>query len=265
MAFIVPKGCASVTADFMIVAHRGATGKGAPENTVEAFKRALDLGADGIEFDLRLTRDHVPVVFHDFYLDDVTTASGPICARSYHELSSVRVVGRQHKTAPAPIPQLVEVLDGFGGRIDLEIEIKGPEPESAPLIADTLRPYRELWPSIQVTSFEPSLLTAFRLASPEIATAVLFSQSEYWMGADAVAYLALHKARLSGTNRVHLHPTQLTAEVTSQLRNQGIEIHAWDVNTTEAIRTAIALGIRRICTDDLGLALRLRSRRSQPR
>ncbi|MBN1218885.1 MAG: glycerophosphodiester phosphodiesterase [Anaerolineae bacterium] len=57
---------------FEIVAHRGAPTEVAPENTIPAFQRAIDLGADAVELDVRLTADHVPVVYHYFYLEEAT-------------------------------------------------------------------------------------------------------------------------------------------------------------------------------------------------
>ena len=53
------------------MAHRGVP-EGVPENTIRAFQRALELGADAIELDVRLSKDGVPVVFHNFYLDETT-------------------------------------------------------------------------------------------------------------------------------------------------------------------------------------------------
>ena len=63
--------------NFEIVAHRGIPTE-APENTIASFQRALELGADAIELDVRLTADKIPVVYHYFYLQENTSASGPI-------------------------------------------------------------------------------------------------------------------------------------------------------------------------------------------
>lgn len=114
-------------AHFEIVAHRGIA-IGDPENTLPAFQRAVDLGADAIEFDVRLTSDGVPVVYHYYYLQENTPASGPIFEYTYDELRMIRVGSESDAIdVGAQIPSLSEVLQAFSGRIGLEIEIKGPD------------------------------------------------------------------------------------------------------------------------------------------
>ena len=103
-------------APFEIVAHRGAP-EGVPGNTMPAFERAVDLGADGIELDVRLTKDRVPVVFHNFYLDEGTTVSGPIFEYTFDELRNVEVLGKGRDSPTAHrIPTLQEVLEVEAGQ-----------------------------------------------------------------------------------------------------------------------------------------------------
>lgn len=99
-----------------IVAHRGVPDE-APENTLLSFQRAIELGADAIELDVRLTSDRVPVVYHYFYLDETTSASGPIFNYTLEQLQSVRVLSDQVRGITGKIPTLQEVLESFGGRI----------------------------------------------------------------------------------------------------------------------------------------------------
>ena len=106
---------------FEIVAHRGAPTTEAPENTIPAFQRALGLGADAVELDIRLTADRVPVVYHYFYLDEITSLSGPIFEYTFEQLQDAR----PFKDSRLSIPSLLEVLETIGEKIGLEIEIKG--------------------------------------------------------------------------------------------------------------------------------------------
>jgi len=143
---------------FEIVAHRGAATV-APENTIQAFQTAIDLGADAVELDVRLTRDLVPVVFHYFYLDEITNLAGPIFNYTVNELGQARFEGKANLDGDRyKISTLEEVLDTIGGRMGLEIEIKGPEPEAPQIIGKLLWEYRSLWESIEMTSYEPQLL-----------------------------------------------------------------------------------------------------------
>src|SRR4051794_35718365 len=75
----------------LIVGHRGAAGL-APENTLAGFLKALELGVRCIEFDVRLTRDGAPVIFHDDRLDRVTAESGLVAERAWAELREVAVL-----------------------------------------------------------------------------------------------------------------------------------------------------------------------------
>lgn len=245
---------------FEIVAHRGAPVE-VPENTLPAFQRAIALGADAIELDVRLTKDQEPVVFHYFYLQELTDLPGPVFQFTRQELSRARF-GPQFKQDGAgfSVPTLREVLETIGGQVALEIEIKGPEPEAPGIIGSLLQEYRSLWDGFEITSFEPQLLVAMRQECPGIAVDLLFPRSEPWMGLDVVAHAALHRARLAGARAVHLHPSQLSSQVIKTIRQAGIEIHAWDVNDDQALDLVVEYGIPRLCTDRLPEALAYRAR-----
>jgi len=243
---------------FQIVAHRGIPDE-APENTLASFERAIQLGADAVELDVRLTADGVPVVFHYYYLEMCTTAAGPIFNFSLEQLRPVQVFCKDNPAAPrGRISTLVEVLEAIGGRIGLEIEVKGPEPEAPGIIGRVLRDFSPLWERIEVTSYEPALLLAIREICPGLTVDLLFPRSEPWMKLDVTAYQAAEHARLAHTRAVHLHPTQLTEQVVRSIRGRGIEIHAWDVNDEAALRLVSELGIPRICTDRFLLAKEFR-------
>jgi glycerophosphoryl diester phosphodiesterase len=248
---------------FEIVAHRGVPTE-VPENTIPSFQRAVDLGADAIEFDVRLTRDRVPIIHHYLYLHEATAVSGPVFDYTFDQLQDMEVLGSDgNVVSGCRIPTLREVLETFGGRTGLEIEIKGPEPESSEIVGAVLCDFRHLWETIEVTSYEPTLLLDIQECCPRLVTDLLFPRSEDWMGLDAVAYLAVHRARLAHARAVHLHPTQLSSEVVSTIRSWGIEVHAWDVNDEQSLNKAMELGVPRICTDKLQQALDFRQRRSR--
>ena len=97
----------------IVIAHRGASFD-EPENSLAAFERAIADGADYVEFDIQASRDGALVVFHDLQLDRLTTATGPLRARSRLEL---RELG---------IPTLEEVLELTAGRIGVMAELKSP-------------------------------------------------------------------------------------------------------------------------------------------
>ncbi len=240
---------------FEIVAHRGIATE-APENTIASFQKAVELGADAIELDVRLTADRIPVVYHYFYLQETTSATGPIFDFMLEQLRHVKVFFKNDPSVKeGHISTLSEILAMFGGKIGLEIEIKGPEPEAAEIIGNVLNKFQNLWDTFEVTSYEPALLLAVQKICPGLTADLLFPRSESWMGLDVVQYLTIHHSRLAHARAVHLHPTQLTEAIVAALRNQGIEIHAWDVNDEESLDMITRLGIPRICTDNFKQAL----------
>lgn len=245
---------------FEIVAHRGIHDE-LPENTQNAFQRAIELGADAVELDVRLTSDHVPVVFHYFYLDGLTLFSGAVFSYSLEQLQNARIQDKTGRHVDGfRIPTLDEVLETIGGQIGLEIEIKGPEPESARIVADVLHRFRHLWDNIEVTSYEPILLLNIQQLCPGLPTDLLFPRSENWMKWDAVAYLAIQRARLAHARAVHLHPTQLSSAIVSAIQPCGISVHAHDVNDEQSLKLAAELRIPRICTDRFQTARAFRER-----
>jgi glycerophosphoryl diester phosphodiesterase len=237
-----------------IVAHRGIPIE-APENTLASFQRAVELGADAIELDIRLTSDRVPVVYHYFYLEETTSASGVIFNYTFEQLRNVQVFCKNNPDAKVGrISTLQEILEVFSGRIGLEIEIKGPEPEAPEIIGSILLEFKKLWSTMEVTSYEPSFLLAIKRICPGLAVDLLFPPSERWMKLDVVQYQAVHYSRLAGARAVHLHPTQLSVDTVAGLRHQGIDVHAWDVNDKSSLEIIKDLDILRFCTDNFKLA-----------
>jgi glycerophosphoryl diester phosphodiesterase len=252
---------------FEITAHRGVHTEFA-ENTLPAFERAIELGADAVEFDVRLTRDLVPVVYHYFYLEDRYSVpplegsaglAGTVFDYTWEELQRAQAAGGE-SVQSRRIPLFREVLEALAGHIGLEIEIKGPEPECVDIIATVLQDYHHLWDSMELTSYEPALLLAMQEHCPGVPTDLLLPRSESWMKLDVVAHLAIHRSRLARARAVHLHPTQLSPQVVAAIRSAGIEVHAWDVNDEASLSLSAELGMPRICTDYLGQAQAFRQR-----
>ncbi len=245
---------------FEIVAHRGIATE-APENTLASFERAIELGADVVEMDVRLTADKVPVVYHYYYLETNTSASGAIFNCTLEQLRDVKVFCKTDPEAsPGRISTLPEILDVIGGRIGVEIHMQGPEPEAPEEIGKALLDFKQLWDSIEVTCYEPALLLTVLKICPGIAVDYLYPRTESWMKLDVVEYQALHGSRVAHARAVHLHPTQLSNEVVTGLRQAGLEIHAWDVNDNEALDAVMRYKIPRVCTDNFKQALAFRQR-----
>ena len=243
---------------FEIIAHRGVHTEFA-ENSIRAFQHAIDLGADAVELDVRLTRDLVPIVYHYFYLEESAGLGGTVFSYTWEELQRAQAL-RGASVPGCHIPLFRQVLETIGGRIGLEIEIKGPEPECVDIIATVLQDYRHLWDSFELTSYEPALLLAMQTRCPGVPTDLLLPRSESWMKPDVVTHLAIHRSRMTRARAVHLHPTQLSSQAVTAIRAAGVDVHAWDVNDETALGLTMELGIPRVCTDRPAEALTFRRR-----
>lgn len=149
-------------------AHRGLHGEGIPENSPAAYAEAIRRGF-GIEIDVRLTADRVPVVFHDATLDRVCGVEGVVSAMTLDELRAVRLGGGDEG-----IPTLAEVLAQVAGQVPLLIEVKGEDhdTEVCAQMAELLDNYDGVF---SVQSFNPIYLGWFRQNRPGYIRGLLYT------------------------------------------------------------------------------------------
>ena len=161
----------------LVIAHRGASGDRA-ENTLPAFERAIELGADMIETDLHLSRDGVIVIHHDAGLERLGEP-GEIRDRTAAELAEIDAAPEE--TAAQRIPTLLDLLEGFAPRIDFNLELKvglaAPYDGIEELVLAAVRE-RGLLPRMLFSCFDDGVLERLRAASSEARIAVLVSPRE---------------------------------------------------------------------------------------
>ncbi len=156
----------------LVIAHRGASGE-LPENTLPAFERAIELSADMIETDLHLSRDGVIVIHHDAELARLG-GEGEIRDHTAAELALLNAA--PGAAVAERIPTLLDVLDGFGDRMEFNLELKvGTREPYAGLEELVLRAVeaRGLMPRMLFSSFEDGVLERLRARSPRARLAVL--------------------------------------------------------------------------------------------
>ena len=217
------------------IAHRGASAH-EPENTMLAFRRALELGADGLELDVHLSADGALVVIHDGTLDKTTNGSGQV---SDTPLAALR---RLDAGKGEQIPLLEEVIDEFGGRCLLLVELKGAGTEIPS--ADMIRA-KGVVASVIVSSFDPAKLVVTKEHAPEIETAVLTGRWD----TDFVALAEEAKADCIqlGWERHEAPHTLLTEDVFRQAREAGLHIMLWHEERPEVIRALDDMPIYGLC------------------
>lgn len=144
-------------------AHRGFHNNsgGVPENSMAAFERAVKKGY-GIELDVQLSKDRVPVVFHDFTLERMCGKPGKVCEYTYEELQQFNLAGSEEK-----IPHLAKVLDMVAGKVPLIVELKAEWTDTTvcPVVDKFLRKYKGVY---CIESFNPLVLSWYRTYHNEV-------------------------------------------------------------------------------------------------
>jgi glycerophosphoryl diester phosphodiesterase len=212
----------------IIFGHRGAPGYPRQgENTKASFRKALQAGATGLEFDVRRCRDGHLVVIHDDTIDRTTNGRGRVRDLSYEEL--------RHFDAGFgdPIPLLSEVLDEFGPQCLLNIELKdeGIAPDVKQLVLE-----RRLERHVIVSAFQWSEL---RPLTPEIPIALLSSKLEK----------LIMSARELGASAIHPRRDLVTGTLIAAAREAKLRIHVWTVNDAAEIAHFRNMAVDGIFTD----------------
>lgn len=232
----------------LLIGHRGAAAA-KPENTLASFRHALATGADGVELDVHVTRDGVPVVFHDDDLHRLTGESGPVAARTWRQLRRLRVMGRE------PIPRLTEVLRLLRRKMLVQIEIKAGTPV-APIVA-ALHAARTT-DTVILASFVPDLVADAARLAPAIPRMLIaeWHRTRPW--------LVRHLNRL-GAAGVSLDRRALnTAATVRHFHDRGFTVWSWTVNRPADMRRLAAYGVNGIISDDPALLVRTLSPSSSP-
>ncbi|MEO7987825.1 MAG: glycerophosphodiester phosphodiesterase [Gemmatimonadales bacterium] len=244
-----------------IIAHRGASGL-APENTLEAFERAVREGAGAFELDVRLSRDGAPVVMHDATLDRTTDRSGPVRAQALADLRSAdagyRFTPDRGRTFPfrakgVRVPTLGEVLWTFP-RMPMLIEIKEPEVQAAVLrvlvtesATERCVVASERGEALDLVRESP----VARAASGDEITA-LYRSSLLWLPLPRATY------RLLSVPARHRMLPVPTVRFISAARRLGCPVHVWTINDAAIARALWARGVAGIVTDYPGLIGKVR-------
>jgi glycerophosphoryl diester phosphodiesterase len=219
-----------------IVAHRGASEE-APENTLRALGRAIELGADMVELDVHLSRDGHPVVIHDFRVDGATDGTGEVSALTLAELKRLDA-GRGER-----IPTFDEFVAAAGGRCGLYVELKGAG-TAAPVVAAIRR--HGVQDGVIVGSFQRELIAAARGAAPEIPTSLLVRAAAVDPVGDAVAAGAAY-VHLCWEKRSANPAADVTPSLLAACRAAGLGVVLWHEERPAVIERLRGLPVDAVC------------------
>ena len=239
----------------LLAAHRG----GAllwPENSLLAFRNAVALGADFIEFDVHLSKDGELMVIHDPTLDRTTSGSGPVKDRTAAELKALRLKDGTGAVTEETVPTLDEVAAVAAlGKRRMLLEIKvDPSRARYPGIEEKVLAILDrhgMAGSTVVMAFDAPTWRRVRELRPDVATCALYSAR--MLGRTSLA-AELEALRSAGVRFIGIEHTVVDAAAVAQARAAGIGLGAWTVNDAAAMKRLIDAGVAILITDQPDVA-----------
>jgi glycerophosphoryl diester phosphodiesterase len=244
----------------LVIAHRGASAY-APENTLAAFNLALDMGADGVELDVSLSKDGVPIVLHDDTVDRTTNGRGAVNQMTLAQIKELDASVKFEKYRGERIPTLEEVLRAVTPRATVNVELKnfavktdGSEAAVLAAIENT-----GALDKVMVSSFNPLALRRMCQLDPRIPRGLLYSPS-------LPVYLRRAWLRpLAHPTALHPHYSTITREFVAWARGKGYKINTWTVDDPAEMKHLIELGVDAIMTNKPDVLRKIVGKETQAR
>ncbi|MBI3764479.1 MAG: glycerophosphodiester phosphodiesterase [Chloroflexi bacterium] len=227
----------------LVLAHRGAL-RDAPENTLAAFRRAMALGADGVELDVKLTRDGVPIIMHDATADRTTDGTGRIADLTLAELKSldagswfdVEFKGER-------VPRLDEAFEELGSRAIVNVELTNYATSQDGLEAKVVELIHRhnLSRRVILSSFNPMSIRRVKQLDPSLPTAILTMPGlAIWLRRVWLAPFVPHEAR-------HPERSEVSEAYMRGCRRRRLRVNAWSPaeldDKPDEVRRLVALGV----------------------
>lgn len=215
---------------FVIYAHRGAS-EYYPENTLSSFAAGVDMGADGIETDVQISKDGILMIYHDDFMKEKTGFEGSICDYTYEELRTARVKNEKYGREDC-LMTLEDFLKYFAWR-DLTLAIELKVTGIGALVIDMLKKYNALEKSI-VTSFIYEALTECYDYDKNVKLGWLYGKR---------TEDTLDKLAAIGAYQACPKASDITEEDIAAYKNAGLITRAWGIGNTDIMKRAVEIGV----------------------
>lgn len=228
-----------------LIGHRGAASY-APENTIESIHTAADMGLEWVELDVKLTKDGIPILFHDDNLDRTTNGSGAVAEAELERIIELEAGSWYSEGfAGAKIPTLEEAIETLVNRnLGLNLEIKpcpGREIETAEIALDILSHYWDDHDKLLISSFQNvSLETARDMAGDWNRALLVEELTENWQ--EVAKYLEVSSINFDGNK-------DITREEIKGIIEAGYSCCAYTINTPEKARMLSMWEVNSLITD----------------
>lgn len=234
----------------LIYGHRGASAS-APENTLSAFRLAIQQAADGIEFDVKVTRDGKVIVLHDQTLQRTTDGAGNFKQYSFSELRKLDAGGKfSAEFAGEKIPLLEEVLEETSGKLGINIELtnySSPKDDLIEQVSSVIKRFGRI-NDVMFSSFRWGNLKKARELCPDIPCGLLALPGiAGWLSRSPLNKSIPFEA-------LHPYYRDVTRRNVDKNHESGKKVNVWTVNDPAEIRQLTDFGVDMIMTDDPALA-----------
>ncbi len=214
----------------MIMGHRGAAAL-EPENTLRSIERAMEIGVDAVEIDVRLSKDGELMVVHDSTVDRTTDGSGPVSDYSLDDLKKLDAGGGQ------TIPTLQEVMELVGYKVKLVIELK--EEETERMVVELIK-RNSFEDNVYVISFWHELVKTVKVMESCIKTGVLLVGCPV---DTCVAGQASADALVMKYNFVNRHFVEM-------VHKNGLQVFVWNIDDRHLLKPYVDMGVDGIGSND---------------
>lgn len=235
----------------MVIAHRGASAY-APENTLAAFRKAVELRADAIEIDVRQTSDSQLVVIHDASIKRTTNGTGDVEELTLRQLKAFDAGSWfDEQFREEKIPTLEETISILDTSTILIIEIKessGTYPGIEKRVVDVIKKNR-LEKRVILKSFEKEVLLYLRELAPEIPLLYVYVFKVPFLNLTIDHWLSSINVMEFDVEYLQPHRVFLTKGFVEEAHKNGKKVIAWGVDTEEDMKEAIEMGVDGIETD----------------
>jgi glycerophosphoryl diester phosphodiesterase len=222
---------------------------------MSSFRAALLAGVKMIEFDVTLTRDKIPIVIHDRMLDRTTNGKGKVKRFTCEEIRELDAGSWfSPKFAGEKVPLFSEVLDEFGGKVQLHIEIKRnairfwPVRGIEAIVVEEVRK-RNLDSSVVISSFSERAVRRVKRLASNIEAAVIYSELPNEDPSEIITR--------TSADAIHLSIRNLDQGLVEKIRKKGIVLRVYTVNEEDEIRRMANWGVDGIFTNEAARALAL--------
>jgi len=222
------------------IAHRGASGRGlAPENTLAAFEKALDIGVDMLEIDVRVTGDGQLIVLHDPSLDRTTDCEGIVREMGLDEIRQADAGDGER------VPILGEVFDLARNRAPILLEIKSDfiAELGGQAIADA-----QIEEQVVVQSFNPQTVERVKRLAPHLPSSLLIGELPTTPSRVRARRLVSQVLEV-GANTLSIWHATLTPSLIEEMRKRGIAVWAWTVDEEITMRDLAMMGVQGLVTN----------------